>query len=122
MAMSERMLPNRMAAQWSRRSNSCGRREVQCGNHAQRFEIEVGLVKTVEDHDGIRARLVEAADHVGDRAEVRPDLDRERDAQLRTNLAHDVAVALLDDRAGQLGIARDVVEIQFEGRRLRPAP
>ena len=69
----------------ARRSTSSGRRisggraELQSRSTEQLHEIDVRLVEPVEQHQPVGARRVELANHMPDRAEIRAELDRDRD-------------------------------------------
>ena len=77
-------------------------------------QIEVRLVEAVEQHQRVGAGLVEAARDVGGGAEDMAELDRDRDADARLDLPHQVHVLLLHVLAGHVRVGGDVVDVQLQ--------
>ncbi len=73
-----------------------GAAQVQTRGHFEQFEIEIGLIETVEQHQRIRARGVEAFRDVRRRAEKRRQLHRDGNSYTLFYLAHQLEVGALD--------------------------
>ena len=86
---------------------SAGRGEADLAHHGERLGVDVGLQEPVEEHQRVRARLVQPQRHLAGRAEVRAQLDRHRHADRLFDPRQDVDVPLLDvaarDRARRPG-------------------
>ena len=95
-------------------SQLIARRQVEGRVHAQCFEIDVRLEEPIEQDEAVGAAFVEPARHVCHRGEVGSDLDGERDGDARADRLDEIEVALLDLRAGLVGIRRDEVHVQFQ--------
>ena len=93
--------------------------EVHVGQHREGLGVDVGLQEPVEQHQAVRARLVKPQGHLADRAEVRAQLDRHRHGHRVLDPAQDVDVPLLDLAAGDVRVARYVVDVQLDRRGAR---
>ena len=87
--------PQRIAVQCRRRSNSSGRLKVQAGRDFHVFDIEIGLVEAVEEHNCVGASFVEAHAHICRGAEKRRKLHRERNANAALQVADQVDISLV---------------------------
>ena len=83
-------------------------------HHLERVGVDLGLQEAVEEHEPVRARLVEAVGHLAERAEVRAELHGDRHADRLLDAAQDVDVALLDVAAGGARVAGEVVDVQLD--------
>ena len=93
---------------------SAGLRQADAGHHGERFGVDVGLQEPVEQHQPVRAGLVEPQRHLAGRAEVRAQLDRDRHGHRVLDPRQDVEVALLDVAAGDVRVAGEVVDVQLD--------
>ena len=63
------------------------------------FNIEIGLVKAVEQYEGVGASVVETLGHMGHGTEEWGQLDGNWNLQAGLYLAHEFAIAVLDSLA-----------------------
>src|SRR5581483_6201665 len=89
--------------------------EYQTGDDGERFEIEVWLIKAIEEDQAVGAAGGQAGRHVRRRAEVGGELHRDRDRNAVANVAQHVQVHLLDVGAPQADAGGDVVDVQLDG-------
>ena len=88
--------------------------ELEIGQHLQACQIQIGLIETVEQHQGIRARVVQGHGHVADGTEIGTELHRDRDRDRRSHRSQDVEITLLDIAARRRKIGRNEIDIEFE--------
>ena len=93
---------------------SAGLERPTCGHDGERVGVDVGLQEPVEQHERVRARLVEPQRHLAGRAEVRAQLDRHRHADRVLDPRQDVDVPLLDVAARDARVAGEVVDVQLD--------
>jgi len=107
-----------------------GGAEDQVRRHGQVFQVDVGLVEAVKQHQGISAGGIEFPRHVGEGAEGVAELDGHGDLHAAFHLLDEIAILALDLLGGGVGIVGDIVDVQFQGigagllhlfRILRPA-
>ena len=78
-------------------------RERYRGHDGERFGVDIGLQEAVEKDEGVGAGLVQSQREIPNRAEVRAELDRDRDGDRVLDALKDVDVALLDFGPGVVG-------------------
>src|SRR5215471_10794215 len=78
------------------------------------LNIEVGLAKAVEKHEGISASVVETLGHVDHGAEEGRQLDRNRNPQTPSYLPGKFAIAILDVTAVFVRVGLNRVEIELD--------
>ena len=93
---------------------SAGLERPTLGHHGERLGVDVGLQEAVEQHQPVRAGLVQPQRHLAGRAEVRAQLDRHRHADRVLDPRQDVDVALLDVAARDVRVAGQVVDVQLD--------
>src|SRR4030095_9093627 len=88
------------------------------------LQIDVGLIKSVEQHESIDIQVVQTDRHVRETAEVRTEFDCQRNLCGSPNTANRLDVNIFDRAAGDLGACRYSVDIQFQrlGRGLGDSP
>ena len=91
-----------------------GAREADPGNDGERLGVDIGLQEPVEQHQSVRAGLVQPQRHLAGRAEVRTQLDRDRHAHRFLDARQDVEVSLLDVAARAVRVAGQVVDVQLD--------
>jgi len=96
--------------------------ELEAGKNLESFEVEIGLVETVEEDQAFGSGQIEAAGQVGEVREVRSELHSDRNAESRGDVAHQGDVGLLDQFAGESGVGRNGIDVELGGRRRRLAP
>jgi hypothetical protein len=92
-----------------------GRAQQDVGHHLEVLQVDVRLVKPVEQHQAVGARLIQALGHVGEVGEERAQLDRHRDGDLFLHRLDDVHVGVLDFRRGRVRVGRDGVDVELQG-------
>ena len=102
-----------------------GRRaELEIHGEAQRHDVDVGLVETVEEHQTRGAGFAERARHGADRAEIGTELDRDRQRHRRLHRFQHVDIALFDLIAGHRHIGGNEIDVELDrvgARLLQPA-
>ena len=88
--------------------------QVQGRHHFQRFDIQVGLVEAVEQHQAVGAGFDQACGKVGQGGEERAELDRQGDVDLLAHIRHQVDVGLFQLLAGQVRVGGNVVDVQLQ--------
>src|SRR6266480_4532862 len=86
--------------------------EIRCNLHF--LQIDVGLIKSIKQHETIHIERVQTGRHVCETAEVRAELDGERDRSRSSNTADDVDVDIFDCTARYLHARGYFVDIQFQ--------
>ena len=78
------------------------------GLEFQFFQIDIGLVEAIEQHQAVGAGLVQPLRHVRHVAEEWAELDRDRNRHRRLHRLQDVEIGLFDvaadDRSGSVGM------------------
>ena len=85
----------------------------------QGFQIEIGLIKAVEDHHAVDARFIQLLDEVRDRTEEVSHLHRHRNLDTGFHIAHQVQVHLLYLCPVRRQAGGDVVHVEFQRIRAR---
>ena len=78
------------------------------------LDVDVGLVKAVEQDQPVGAGLVELTGEMGEGGEERRQLDGDRDRDAALHLAHDVDGLALDLGGAHRHVAGGVIEVQLE--------
>jgi len=78
------------------------------------FNVEIGLVKAVEQHEGVGTSIVETPGHVDHRAEEWRQFDSNRNLQAGSYLVHEFAIAVLDGIAAFVRVGFDRVEVELD--------
>ena len=88
--------------------------EDQVRDYFERFQVEIGLIEAVEEHQRVGARGVQAAGHVAHGTEVGPQLDGDGNLDAGFDFLHQVAVDLFDGGAGGIEVVGDVIDVELE--------
>src|ERR1700674_5595196 len=81
------------------------------------LNIEIGLVKAVEQHEGVGTSVIETPGHVDHGAEEWGQLDGNWNLQAGLHLMHKFAIAVLDGVAAFVRVGFDRVEVELDGVR-----
>ena len=84
-----------------RQAHGLRRAQQHAGSQFERFEIDIGLVEAIEQHQAVGAGLIEALGHVREVAEERAQLDGDRDVDGGFDGLQNVDVMLFDFGGGQ---------------------
>src|SRR5437762_9743667 len=79
------------------------------------FNIEIGLVEAVKQHEGVGASVVETLGHVGHRTKEWGQLNGDRDFQADFYLVHEFAITVLNVITTFARIGFERVEVELEG-------
>src|SRR5712691_7565193 len=79
------------------------------------FNIEIGLVKTVEQHEGIGTSVIETSGYVDHRAEEWRQLDGDWNLQAGFYLLHKFAISVLNGVTAFVRVGFDRVEVKLDG-------
>lgn len=91
-----------------------GRAQQNVRLHLERFEVNVRLVKAVEQHEAVRAGGVELARHGGEVGEERAQLDRDGNRDFLFHRLENVQISLLHVSPGQIHVGGDAINIQLQ--------
>src|SRR5208337_3561573 len=86
----------------------------QVRDHFHLFQIKIRLIEAVEDNDAVGARLRQTPGEVGARGEVGAKLNRDGNADVLADSAHQVAVAVLELLRCDVGIGGNVEDVQLQ--------
>ena len=88
-------------------------------HHGEGLGVDVGLQEPVEQHQGVRAGLVQPQRHLAGRAEVGAQLDSHRHGDRTLDPRQDIDVPLLDVAARDVRVSGEVVDVQLDRGRAR---
>src|SRR5271165_5778519 len=91
-----------------RHPHSHGSAQEDVWSNLEAFEIDVGLIEAVEEHQAVGAGEVQALGHVGEISEKGAKLDGHRDVDRSPDRFENVEIGLLQLHGRQIHVGGDV--------------
>ena len=104
-----------MAAQWRRGNNSDGVEKWRRGTNFKRFDVEVGLIETVEQNHAAGTYIFKTRDEVGEAGEGLGELDGDRNFHRVADALDKLEKLQLDFVGGLAAVGGDGIGIELDG-------